>query len=466
MFSFHSSDLSFRKTAARYGLLIVILLTLSAVSLVMAQTPTPTPPDAPPGLPTRGADRIAPDREPVIVETVEHPDGTTSTLVALPAVADSYLASNRPLQNFGSDALYLGYNLAGADNFGAQRILLQFDVAPFIPDGAVINSATLRLNLSFSSPADDGPMGTVLRRMASPWNESTVTWNTEPVWTAVDSSTAVGSAITFYEWPLTDVVVGWETGLYPNYGIEIIGDETIQQRERAFYARETTSDLYPILFVDYTATGDLTPPDTSINPLPVYAKRGFTVSWGGTDPGGSGIAYYDVQVQINDGAWGDWLTGVTQTSADYNDVEDGRKYAFRVRGVDNANNVEAYGAAEASTIVDTMPPVVTVDPLPTIINTTTFAVTWSGEDNVSGIQYYDVQYRFNGGPWVLWQAATTATSATFSGASDGVYAFEARGIDNLDQYEIFQDLPEATIAIDAEAPFIQPILYMPLIFNE
>lgn len=464
MFSFKSLDATLRKTAARLGLLFFVVLLVSGVSLATAQTPTP--PDELPPPPPRGADRIAPDREAVIVERVAQPDGTTSTLIALPATADTYLASARPLQNFGSDALYLGYNLAGVNNFGAERMLLMFDVDTYVPDGAVINSATLRLHLSFSSPSNDAPMGTVVRRIASPWSENTVTWNTEPTWTAVDSTAAVGSALTFYEWPLTDVVEGWHTDLYPNYGVEIIGDETIQQRERAFYSRETSTNLYPILFVDYTANGDTLPPDTTVDPLPDYTKRNFTVSWTGTDPGGSGIAYYDVQVQFNDGAWGDWLTGVTQTSAEYGDGEDGTKYAFRVRGVDNAGNVEPYGPAEASTIVDTMPPNVTVDPLPAVINTDTFAVTWSGNDSASGIQYYDVQYRYNGGPWVLWQAATTATGATFAGASEGVYEFEARGVDNLDQVESFQNMAEASIAIDTEAPFIEPTLYLPIIFQE
>ena len=464
---FHANT-PFKKIVTRHGLLLLIILLLSGASLVAAQTPTPTPepPVVPPELPPRGAERDAPEREPIIVESNLRPDGTTNTIIALPAIADAYIASERPSQNFGGDALYLGYNLAGASNFGAQRILLQFEIDPYVPDTAVINSATLRLNLSFSSPADDAPMGSVVRRLASPWAEDTVTWNNEPAWAAIDSTVDIGSAITYYEWPLTDVVADWKTGLYPNYGVEIIGDETIQERERAFYSRETTTDLHPLLFVDYTTTDDTTPPDTSVDPLPAYSERHFTVSWGGTDPGGSGIAYYDVQVQINDGAWGDWLTGVTATSAQYGSGEDGRKYAFRVRGVDNVGNVEPYGAADTSTVVDTQPPSVTVDPLPSVINGTSFAVTWSGSDTASGIQYYDVQYRYNNGPWILWQAATTSTSATFTGASDGVYAFEARGVDNLDHYEAFLDQPEATIAVDNEAPFIETMQHLPLVFNQ
>jgi hypothetical protein len=98
-----------------------------------------------------------------------------NTIVVIPASADNYIASEQPNENFGNDALFLGYNLAGANNFGAERRLLQFDIASTIPDGAIINSAVLNLYLSFSSPASAAPMGTVLRRLASPWNEYSVT---------------------------------------------------------------------------------------------------------------------------------------------------------------------------------------------------------------------------------------------------------------------------------------------------
>jgi len=61
-----------------------------------------------------------------------------------------------------------------------------------------------------------------------------------------------------------------------------------------------------------------------------------------------------------------------------------------------------------------------------------FTVKWSGQDsNGSGIAWYDVQYRINGGSWVQWKHHTTSTSATFSGASMGqTVDFQARAGDN------------------------------------
>ncbi|MBE2202667.1 MAG: fibronectin type III domain-containing protein [Anaerolinea sp.] len=443
--------------------LLFFAMILLAVQLLV------TPPDSTaqqtPEPPPRGVNRTAPEREPIVLSSVLQPDGTTNTVILLPAVADTYLASERPLQNFGSDALFLGYNLVGSDYFGAQRILLRFDVENFIPAGAVINSAALRLHVSFSSPTDDAPMGTVLRRLASPWSEFDVTWNTEPAWTPVDSTAEVGSQPTWYEWPLTDVVADWASNLYANDGVEIIGDETVQQRERSFYSRETLLDLYPRLIVDYTDFNDTQPPSVTVNPLPTYSGRNFTVSWTGDDPGGSGIDHYDVQVQAAGGDWVDWLTNVIVTEAVYGNGEDGRVYNFRARGVDNAGNIESFGPAEATTIVDTLPPTSTVAPLPVINNSNSFLVSWSGTDSASGIQYYDVQYRFNNGPWMLWLPQTLSTSATFFSATDGFYAFEVRAVDNVGQAELFQDTPEATIIVDAEPPFVQPRLWLPVIMT-
>lgn len=115
--------------------------------------------------------------------------------------------------------------------------------------------------------------------------------------------------------------------------------------------------------------------------------------------------------------------------------------------------------------MDTLPPTATAASLPAITHSNGFLVSWSGNDSGSGIQYYDVQYQVNNGPWMLWLPQTLSTSATFSGATDGLYAFEVRAVDNLDQAELFQYVSEATIIVDAEPPFVQPRLWLPIIMT-
>jgi hypothetical protein len=436
------------------GGLILALLAFMSLGTTVAQDEEP---------PFRRSDRRAPERAPAVLRSERGPGGHVQTVIVLAPEADAFIASEAPNENFGASSLFIGYNLTGDANFGAERTLLRFDVANTVPDGAVVNAATLRLHLNWSDPADDEPMGTILRRTAAPWDEFTVTWNTEPAWGSIFASAQVSSTLTWYEWDVTELVANWAAGDYPDYGMELIGDERVQQRERGFYASETATDLYPRLIIDYTALGDLLPPEVSVDALPTYSLRTFAVSWSGTDPGGSGIDTYDVQYRANGGDWIDWITDTTATEAQFVGAG-GYFYEFRARGEDNAGNVEPFGDPEASTTVDAHPPVSTIHPLPDVVHTTQFSVTWSGTDAVSGIAYYDVRYRFNGGAWNVWLPQTLATSATFNAAQDGVYEFEVRAVDNLGQVESFTG-SEASVAVDAVAPFIVPRLWLPLILQ-
>jgi hypothetical protein len=442
------------------GLVLVVFLGLAAVvgpgTGLSAAGPEPS----------REGGGEAPEREPVIIEQETLPDGSIHTIIEMPAVADSYIASNRPTQNFGNDALFLGYDLEG-DNFGAERVLVRFDVSGFLPGEAIINSAELQLYLVFSSPDPDSPMGTVLRRTAAPWNEYTVTWNTEPAWGEIRSTADVGSAEQFYSWDVTSLTDDWLTGAQPNYGMEIIGDERIQERERAFYSREALQN-FPRLRVDYTVVQDTLPPIVTVNPLPDFTRRHFTVSWSGVDQGPAGIAYYDVQYRVDGGAWIDWQMGVTTTSAEFMDGENGRLYEFRARGVDNVGNVQPFDGPQTATVVDTLPPEATMDPLPPITHETSFYISWTGTDHGgSGIQYFDVRVRFNGGDWVIVLEHTILADTVFDATEgDGVYEFEVRAADNVNNLEPFSAVGEASTAVDVVPPFVEPKVWLPMAEEE
>lgn len=430
----------------------------------MAQEDGPETPAAERWRPPRLIEREAPTRKPRTLERRVTPEGHVNTVIELPAVADTYIASEWPRQNFDGDALYLGYNLVDDRNYGAERMLLRFDVTGNIPEEAVINDARLRLHLNYSSPEDDVPMPTLLRQTLEAWDEELVTWEMEPRWGPTQTKqTEVGNATTWYEWDVTDLTGAWVAGTADNHGVEIIGDEERQQRERAFYPRETSNDLYPRLVVDYTDFSDTEPPIVTVDELPEFVDRDFTVSWSGKDPGGSGIASYDVQYRMDGGDWVDWLVDVTLSSAVFAAGQNGRFYEFRARAEDRSGNVEEFGLPEASTTVDAEPPTTVVDPLPPITRSTTFTVTWTGEDDGSGIGYFDTRYRFNDGSWVRWQDHTLVTGTTFTAMEDGVYDFEARAVDEIGNMEAFVGRPEATIIVDVEAPFVRPRGWLPLI---
>ncbi|HSM55211.1 MAG TPA: DNRLRE domain-containing protein, partial [Candidatus Sulfomarinibacteraceae bacterium] len=364
-----------------------------------------------------------------------------------------------PDSNYGDDALFVGFNAT----YGAQRSLLWFDIGGEIPDGVGISNASLRLDLNYVNPPDSGPMPIVVRDLQSSWTEQTVTWNTEPIRGDIWDTTDVGSAITTYSWDVTDLVRSWYEGSLENNGLQLEGDEQqAQPRERAFYARETETEFYPRLIVTYGT--DV--PDVRVDELPLYSRRTFTVSWTNHGPD-EGLSHYDLQYRVDGDEWIPWLSEIPAgtTSADFVG-EDGRLYEFRARGVQEGGVAEPFGAAEASTTVDTAPPNVTVNSLPVLTNEASFTVSWSGEDEGSGIAYYDVQYRFNGGQWLPWQQQTLATSATFSAMRDGLFEFEARGVDEVGNVEPFSNQPEAGILVDVEPPFIEPAQWLPVNFKQ
>jgi hypothetical protein len=72
--------------------------------------------------------------------------------------------------------------------------------------------------------------------------------------------------------------------------------------------------------------------------------NGYQVTWGGSD-NMSGLATYDVQVRLlPKGGWSDWKLGVSETGAWFG-PDEGKQFAFRVRGKDWAGNQEPWPEA-------------------------------------------------------------------------------------------------------------------------
>ncbi|MGB9724720.1 MAG: hypothetical protein ACPL7G_12605, partial [Chloroflexia bacterium] len=73
---------------------------------------------------------------------------------------------------------------------------------------------------------------------------------------------------------------------------------------------------------------------------PLSTDPQILVEWSGEDAT-SGLASYDVQVQVDGEAWQDRLLGTTETSGVYVGML-GHSYAFRSRGHDRAGNGEEW----------------------------------------------------------------------------------------------------------------------------
>ncbi len=139
---------------------------------------------------------------------------------------------------------------------------------------------------------------------------------------------------------------------------------------------------------------DLAPPISSIAPLPASSYPVIPVLWnGGDEPGGSGLAGFDIFVAIDDGPFGPWLQNTKLRGSVYK-ADPGHKYAFYSVAFDNAGNHEAPplqpDAVTTTTLANNAPviadiPTVTIDegqtaviePSATDVDIPAQTLTWS-----------------------------------------------------------------------------------------
>ena len=454
-----------RRARGLLTLLLVLLMALTTVA-VSAQDagnePDPLQPTNDTGIPDETL-----QLEPTIVSETRSGDATTIT-IDVPVGADTFTASNRPTTNFSTDSfLRVGFN---SQVNGAQRSFLFFPMTN-IPRNAVVQNATLRMHVAGFAPANDAPMGILARFLTTAWDPNILTWNNfNPQWGAEIGVGQIPAATGWREANITGPVREWVWQVRTNNGFMLQGDESPGVgRERIFFAINANNQLHPHIRVTYQI--DNVAPTATVNPLPQWSPGTFQVTWTGQDnSGGAGIRFYDVQSRMNGGAWQNWQSQTTATSANFTGVN-AAFYEFRVRATDWAGNVGGWpNNPQAATRVDSLAPNSIVNPLPQFTFSDSFTVSWSGLDPQpgTGIARYDVQVQVNGGAWQPFVTDSTATSAVFSGATVGwTYGFRARALDFVLNTEPWSPQAEAQTIISggdpgAEiVPFSSPVTQQP-----
>jgi hypothetical protein len=171
---------------------------------------------------------------------------------AFPADADSYIRWGAAYgdMNYGtSTSLYIREETTGA----LYRSLIHFDLSS-IPAGATIESATLYGYQASRS----GDLEVGAYRVTDAWNESVVTWNTQPSITAQTTDVIdPGSATNVWiNWNVTQDVQAYADGT-ANYGwmLKLTNESTPSTSQKVqMRSREYTADAtqHPYLSVIYT----------------------------------------------------------------------------------------------------------------------------------------------------------------------------------------------------------------------
>ena len=103
--------------------------------------------------------------------------------------------------------------------------------------------------------------------------------------------------------------------------------------------------------------------------------------------------------------------------------------------------------------LDKTKPISFVNDLPMWHNNLNFLVSWHGDDNLSGVNWYDVQYKDSDNKtWIDWLKETTLTSKIFKGVDGITYSFRSRAQDLAKNQEEYPDEPDTEVTVDITAP--------------
>jgi CSLREA domain-containing protein len=225
-------------------------------------TPTPTATATPtntliPPTATATATAVAPTATPT---NTPMPTATpmvvcTTATVTVSANADAWLDQNSTSNNYGSDSI-LKVQAKSSNNF---RVLVRFNMPASIPQGCVVQSATLRL---YAASWKTGRTLQALRINAS-WTESGVKWNNQPATTGDATTTSSGNG--YRQWNVTSQVQAmYDAGA--NYGFLIRdANESGGGSEQQFHSREKGESM-PQLVINFAPAPTPTPvPPTATN---------------------------------------------------------------------------------------------------------------------------------------------------------------------------------------------------------
>ena len=195
------------------------------------------------------------------------------------------VGKDAPIMKFDNDCIGYGDSLTPANrNYGAEstlwmkdwtwnavgcsggtlRSLLCFTQLDTIPDNAVILSATLRLygtnadrNTSYpGAPSSFHSNTVIVQQVTSPWNENTVTWNTQPTTTTTNQFT-IPQSNAEYNWNCTisnsDLVAMVQNMVSGNnYGFMLKLETEVHYRNMVFSSSDCSdSTLWPELEITY-----------------------------------------------------------------------------------------------------------------------------------------------------------------------------------------------------------------------
>ena len=172
-------------------------------------------------------------------------------------------------------------------------------------------------------------------------------------------------------------------------------------------------------------TVDTTPPELQITSPAhetIFDCSDVTIEWTASD-NVSGIDHYELKIS-ND----NWVNVGTNTTHTFHSLAD-KNYTAYVKAIDLAGNNIIKSIM--FTVDTTSPTIQTIAPKSNaIITKSAITIQWSGSDNTTDIDHYEI--KLDNGDWIN---VGKNTSYTFSGVKDGKHVIKIRAYDMAGNYE-------------------------------
>jgi hypothetical protein len=175
--------------------------------------------------------------------TVEEAPVLEPFTVVVSAGADAWIDKASSSSNKGNDSILKVQSKRNNDF----RVLIRFELPP-VPEGYVIESATLRLY----SPSGTSNRTLQVRRIAASWTESGVTWANQPATSGAAATATSGTG--WREWNvMAQLQAMYASG---NYGFQIrdASENSSAGFEQQFHSREKGQDM-PELVITFRPGG-------------------------------------------------------------------------------------------------------------------------------------------------------------------------------------------------------------------
>lgn len=247
--------------------------------------------------------------------------------------------------------------------------------------------------------------------LATPHNESAVALSNVSVsWNGSDA----GSSIDHYETKM-DSGGYLNKGTATNHLYSSLNEGSHRIYIKAFDRLGNTKEIQVVFLVDISM-----PKVSLTSPSPQTLTNSSNVKavWKGTDTV-SGIDHYEVKLDEES-----WLNVGSLTTYSTSGIADG-SHELTVKAVDNAGNS---AVSSVVFIVDTTPPSIALtNPIKgSVIRSAIITVDWSGLDEVSGINHYEVKIDED-----AWFNVGKNTTYTLNQIGDGSHTFHVKVVDNV-----------------------------------